>query len=470
MKMSKKLKLTLMILICVLIILIGFLGIYSKKGNAYKNKLPEYLFATDLKGYTTLEFEVDDNVNTKYFDKNGKEVDSAEVTEENEKNYKKEEIPVNAKENLTLSNYKKVIDIMEERLKFLQADQYRLDLDKNTGKIVLTFEDDYPDDIKSFLQMEGKLELVDSKTEEVILTYNDFISAVAQYAALEEGYTAFIDLKLNNSGLDKINNIDKYKVAEEPSKVETIAEDEAEDIDVESETDETTTNKFKIMFDSEEISEVSYEDILLNNKTLRITTDKELTEDSEINSKLNVNTIVSKLATMGKMPVIYKIQAEEYLKSDLANYINYIVLSIIALCVLIAMYFIIRYKSKGVLATIVFIANIAIFLILIRLTKIQISLNGMAGILGLLVLNTILINNILKSIKVSEKTFSENIKNAYLKTSDAFVIMLIILVIFAFSNMTVINSMGLLMFWGWFTILIGNLILTVPMLSIVNKK
>ena len=121
MKSSKKLKLTLMILICVLIILIGILGIYIKKGNVYKNKLPNYLLATDLKGSTTLEFEVDNSVNTKYFDKDGKEVDSTEVTEENEKDYKKEETPVNAKENLVLSNYKKVINIMEERLKFLQA-------------------------------------------------------------------------------------------------------------------------------------------------------------------------------------------------------------------------------------------------------------------------------------------------------------------------------------------------------------
>ena len=105
-----------------------------------------------------------------------------------------------------------------------------------------------------------------------------------------------------------------------------------------------------------------------------------------------------------------------------------------------------------------------------RLTNIQISLNGFAGISGLILLNTILLNNILKCVKEKDKTFSENIKNAYLKTIDAFVIMLIIFVVFAFSSMTVINSMGLLVFWGWLIVVLGNLILTVPMLSIVNKK
>ena len=59
---------------------------------------------------------------------------------------------------------------------------------------------------------------------------------------------------------------------------------------------------------SEQIKEVTYDDIVLNNKTLRIITAKELTSDSEINSELNINTIVTKLATIGKMPVEYNVE------------------------------------------------------------------------------------------------------------------------------------------------------------------
>ena len=90
--------------------------------------------------------------------------------------------------------------------------------------------------------------------------------------------------------------------------------------------------------------------------------------------------------------------------------------------------------------------------------------------LGLITLNTILVNNILKNIKNIDKTFSENIKSAYLKTINAFVIVLIIFAVFSFSEMTVISSMGLLIFWGWLVTIFGNLILTVPMLCIANKK
>ena len=452
MRNSKKLELILMILLCTLIILVGIVGIYKKQSNSYKNILPKYELASDLKGTTVLELEVDDSKETKYYDRDGKEVDSTKVTEKNEKNYTKEEIPVNVEENLNTDNYKKVVDIMKKRLEFLQADQYRIDLDENTGKILLTFEDDYPDDIMSILPMEGKFELVDSNTEDVILTYTDFNSLETTYATLDDGsYTVYINLKLNNSGIEKINNIDKYKTT------------------VDEKTKETTVNKLKIMFDTDELSEVSYDDILLINKTLRIATAENLTSDSTINSELNTNTIVSKIATMGKLPVIYNISAEEYVKSNISNYIEYIVLALVIVCVVISIYFIIRFKSKGILAVITFAANIALFLLIIRLTNIEISLNGFVGMLTLIVLNTILVNNILKCIK-EEKTFSENIKNAYLKTINAFVIVLIIFIVFAFSKMTVINSMGLLIFWGWLVISLGNLILTVPMLAIVDKK
>lgn len=457
MKKSKIMKLALMILICILIALIGFGGIYIKKYSLYKNILPQYELASDLKGATIVEFEVDDSKETKYYDKEGNEVDSTEVTEENKSKYTEKEEPVNIKENLTEDNYEKVVQIMKKRLEFLKVNQYSIDLDRKTGKIVLTFEDEYPDDIKNILPMEAKMELVDSNTGDVILDYTDFNSAEASYASLETGYIAYINLKLNDSGLEKINDIDKYKIANTENKTEENKEDSKQE-----------ENKLKIKFDNDETAEVSYDDILVTGKTLRITTAKDLTSDSEINSQLNTNTIICKLATMGKMPVVYNLTAQEFIRNDIA--VNYIIIGLAIICIISILYFVIRYKVKGLLAAIAFIANIALFLIVIRLTKVPVSLNGFAGMIGLVLLNTLLISNILNSIKEDKKTFSENIKSAYLKSIDVFVIFLIIFAVFSFSSMTVINSMGLLLFWGWIIILLGNLGLTVPMLAIINKK
>ena len=458
MKKSKKMKLILIILICVLIALIGFGGIYVERYNSYKNLLREYELASYLKGSTVIEFEIDDSEENVYYDKDGKIVDSADVTDENKKDYIEKTEPVNEKENLTEDNYKKVVDIMKQRLNFLDTDQYNIDLDTKTGKIVLTFEDEYPEDIKNILPMEGKMQLVDSNTGDIVLDYTDFDSAEASYASLDEGYTTYVSLKLNSSGIEKINNIDKYKTA-----------DDTEKQTEEKETDETTEeSKLKIQFDGEEIAEVSYDEVLLNGKTLRLTTATALSTDSEINSELNTNTIVCKLTTMGKMPVIYNLTAEEFVKSDFS--INYIIIGLAIICAITVLYLIVKYKVKGLLSAIAFVSNIALFLIVIRLTKIPVSLNGFAGMLSLVVLNLILVNNILNSIKNDKKAFSENIKAAYLKSIDAFVIFLIIFAVFSFSSMSVINSMGLLLFWGWIIVLLGNLGITVPMLATINKK
>ena len=42
MKVRRKLEMTLMILICVTVMLVGFVGIYTKNKNKYANKLPSY--------------------------------------------------------------------------------------------------------------------------------------------------------------------------------------------------------------------------------------------------------------------------------------------------------------------------------------------------------------------------------------------------------------------------------------------
>ena len=72
MKNSKKLKLILQILICVLIILIGIVGVYAKSSNMYKNKFPHtYTLGSDINGTTVIQFEPDDTINTIYYDKQG---------------------------------------------------------------------------------------------------------------------------------------------------------------------------------------------------------------------------------------------------------------------------------------------------------------------------------------------------------------------------------------------------------------
>lgn len=454
MKNRRNLKMVLMILICMIIILVGFVGIYSKNGNRYINQLPKYQLASDLKGETILELEVDHSTNTKYYNKEGKEVNSSEVTDENKDQYTSKEEKVNKDESLTLQNYKRSLEILKERLKFLKADQYRVDLDKNTGKVVLSFEDQYPEDIESILPMEGKLELIDSKTNDIILTNDDVKVADATYAATDNNkYTVYMNLKLNDSGIEKIKHIEGYKNSTDDN-------------------GEVTTNNFKVEFDEDQLKEVSYDNMLLTGKTLRITLASDLSSNSTINSELNTASVVAKLVSIGKMPVVYHITAEEYVKAvNTNNIINGMIMIATIILVVIVICYIVKYKVNGILATIGSVTNIAVFLILIRVTNITISLNSFAAIIGLIIMNTYLVLNLLRTItNNTDKTIAENVKTAYWKTIDVITITLILFVVFAFSGMTVINAMGLLFFWGWLVVLLGNLLFTVPMLAIKNNK
>ena len=462
MKIRKKLSLILMVLICILLILIGFVGVYEKDINKYINKIPKYKLSSDLKGSTIFELTPDSSNKTTYYDKDGKKVDETSVTEENKNDYTKEELPVNNEEVLNKENYESTLKILKERLKFLRVDQYSLDLDEKTGKIILTFEDDYPEDVKNILPMEGKLELEDSNSSDIILDYSNIKSIQPNYAQNEDGYTVFVDIKLTDEGVAKINDIDKYKNAEKKT-------DDTENNDETSSTE--TKNKFKILFDKEQIEEIEYENLSVNNNNLKIIIEENITTTSTINSKLNILTVVSELTKIGKTPVVYQLSAQEYVNSSIDAQKIYVGLAIAAIImIVIFLYFIIKYKNNGVLAFIATFANVALFTLLIRYTNIEISLNSFAAIAGLIILDVYLILNILNEMKNSEKTFGQKLRTAYIKTIDLIIIALILFAVFSFSSMKVISAMGLLLFWGWFVIVVGNLLLTAPMLKIGGKE
>ena len=266
-----------------------------------------------------------------------------------------------------------------------------------------------------------------------------------------------MDIKLTKDGADKIKNIDTYKNVKNNDQTSEQASD--------------TANKFKVEFDKEKIEEVSYDDIILTGNTLRITIGSKLTNTTTVNSKLNTASVVSKLATIGKTPVVYKISAEEYentsVNSNLLLYTK-IVLAVIVAVVII--YLVVKFKVNGILAILPMLANISLFTILIRITGISISLNSIAGIAALLIVNIYLVLNILNEIKNEEKTFGSNLKTAYLKSLDMIIIRLIIFAVFAFNSAATLSAMGLLLFWGWLVVTFGNLLLTVPTLKIGGKE
>ena len=102
---GKKLKLITEILAIVVICLVSFVGIYTKKANKMENQVKDYELSKDLSGYRELIFKVSDA--TEVLDSKGKVVGNTDnytdsTIETN--SYQKTENKINSDEELTEAN------------------------------------------------------------------------------------------------------------------------------------------------------------------------------------------------------------------------------------------------------------------------------------------------------------------------------------------------------------------------------
>ena len=117
-RMEKKLKMTLIILLIILISIISFAGIFIRDTKFMKNLIPSYQLGMDLDGYRAVTIAVNDDTEKVYYDKDGNEVE-----EETKDGYSKD-IPINSEDVLTKDNYLKTKQIIEKRLDDLNIPEY----------------------------------------------------------------------------------------------------------------------------------------------------------------------------------------------------------------------------------------------------------------------------------------------------------------------------------------------------------
>ena len=167
----RKIKILTITLIIVLITMVAFFGIYTHVQNRMENQVRNYSYAMDLDGSRTIRLKVSDENKTTVKDAEGNEVaDSENLTDEQitQNGYTKEETPYNSDEVKTVENYRKSKEILEERFKELNVDNYIIKLDEETGDILVEItENDNTDSIVSNIGTPGKFEIVDSETQEV---------------------------------------------------------------------------------------------------------------------------------------------------------------------------------------------------------------------------------------------------------------------------------------------------------------
>ncbi len=475
----KKVKLITITLAIVLVTMVAFFGVYVQEQNRMEDKVKDYSYAMDLKGARNVKLKVNTSSKTIIKDSEGNEVEnSEELTDEQitEKGYTKEEILNNSEEILNLENYRKSKDVIEERLKKLKVDNYIIKLDEQTGDIIIELtENDNTDAIISNLGTTGKFEIIDSQTKEVLMDNNDIKLAKVMYGSNNQtttssGTSVYLYIEFTKEGTKKLEDIsNKYVKVEEST-------DNAEDTQSESETEnDASENKITMQIDDEEIMSTSFEEPIRTG-SLQLSVGTASTDNKTIQEYVNRASNMATVLDTGKTPVKYDVDNNEYILSDITDnelkIIAYIGLAIIILALIVLA---IRYKSSGVLGAISFIGLVSIFALAIRYTNVIISIEGIFGIVLVLILNYIFINKLLLKLKEkSKKSDKEIVKTSIKETYKEFFIKIIpiciTVIIFCFIKWVPISSFGMIMFWGITLIAIYNFIVTNSLLKIEAGK
>ena len=462
----KKVKISTIILLIILVTMVAFFGIYVNVQNRMENKVEDYSYAMDLSGARIVRLKVDTSTNTIIKDADGKEVeDASSLTDEEltEKGYVKEEAPVNKSEDLKLENYEKAKKIIEKRLQKANVSNYIIKLDNNSGDIIVELtEDDGTDAIVSMLESSGSFEISDTNSKEVLLNNDDIKSVKAVYGASQtgNGTSVYLDFEFTKEGAKKLGQVSNdYKTVEDNTTEEnTVSDNETENTEQEEKT-------ITMKIDGEEIMTQSFEEPIENGR-MQLSIGTATTNQQTFQENISQASTIATVLDSGRMPVEYTVDENQYIHSDITeNQIQIGIYVVLALALIALVVMIIRYKMLGLLGAISYVGLVSIFLLIIRYANVVLSMEGILGIVVIMILNYIFVNKFLSKLKEKNKELNKtDVQIANNETYKEFFIKIvpicITVITFCFINFVPISSFGMTMFWGIALIAGYNVVIT----------
>lgn len=457
----KKVKIITIILAIVLVSLVAFGGVYIQTQNRMEDKVKEYSLGRELNGERVVEIKVTDG------SKEGKTKPSDE--------------------ELTVENYETVKKTVENRLKDLGAQDYTISLDKENGTIRVELpENSNTDTYVYYLTASGKVEMKEKDTENVLL--NDSMIKKAQYtytSNADGAYQVYLELILTKDGqakLDEVKN-DYAVLATEVSEAESKNNTTSDNTTTESSTDEnnTTTNTTTEGTEtqkSEEIKKIasltiagtSYDIEKYEKNKITVKIGSQTSNTTTVNNSIAKAAELSMLINAGKYPIDYEVDVNRYVESDIdQQQLIYFIAGVAVILVIIFIIATIKYKGKGLLASISFIGFIALTSLLLRYTNVIISIEGIGAILLTIIINLKLNQMILSKTKTMD-VVSEATKASYKELFTSIIPIIIITIVFCFSGWTSLSSFGMIMFWGLVLIAVYNIVVTKTLLKLKESK
>ncbi len=457
-KTMKTVKILTITCAVILISMISFVGIYQKDKNKMENKVKDYSYSMALNGARTIKLKINTETKEVIKDSNGNTIESA-TDEEIEKNgYKKETVPNNGEEVLTADNYKKSKEIIEKRLKEMEVEEYITSVNESTGEITIRIPEQNikTDIIIGNLNTVGKFEIIDSDTKEVLLDNSNIKSSEVLYDTTTSGTSVYLQIEFTKEGKDKLKEISQTYIA-----VNNTTNSSSEN----SSDTAKTEKKITMKIDDEEIMSTSFEEPITSGK-IQLSVGSVTTDTTTLQNYIEQAQSVATTLDTGKLPIKYDLEKNQYIlpnikTQDLINVeIVVAVLAIIWIIILIS-----KYKINGLLAGISYVGLVAVYMLIVRYTNVTISIEAIAGIIIVLILNYIFTKMLLNKINDLRKEKEENIiKKATIETYKKFYLRIIPICImsiaFCFIKWIPISSFGMITFWGIVLIAIYNAIIT----------
>ena len=472
----KKVKITTIILAIILVTIVSFGGVYIQTQNRMENKIKAYTYGRELKGERQLELKVSTTSDSS---------DSSESTD------------TTTQDNLTPENYEIVKNTIEKRLKSLRTQDYTISLNKEDGTITVELpEDDKTDDLAYYLTTSGKVEIKEKDTSTELLNENMVIKAQYTYTSNSDGeYQVYLEIVLTKDGQAKIEEIQKdYAIlktdvdaAESAQKSEESTDSTANTESTEStenkenkENTENTDNsnneeKTENTEETKKIAKLSvagneYDIEKIEKNVIRAKIGSQTSNNTTVNNNVSKAAELAMLINSGKYPVDYKVQNNRFVYSDITHtQLIYAALVVAALIIIVFIIFIVKYKSKGLLASISCVGFIALFFLLLRYTNVTLSIEGIGAIILTMIIYLKLNQMILSKTKIMD-VVNEAVKVTYKDLFLKLVPVMIITVVFCFSGWTNLSSFGMIMFWGLALLALYNVIVTKTLLKLNENK
>lgn len=458
MKTLRRIEIIAILLFVAVIIFTSFFGVYKKEDFRTVNLIKGYDLGMQFTDAKVLKMAVSSEENEVIYDSDGNVVEDDGETEYTEENgYKTETVKVNTDEMLTEENYKLTKKILKNRLKGMGIGEYKINLDKTTGEITVKIqESDDAEEIFHHLEQAGEFTIIDDETKDVLIDNSDVKMAKVVYGSSDEtgtSTTIYMQIEFNDEGAKKLEEMSKTYV--KTTEEQTNDDGETEEVD--------TTKYVSVMLDGTTYSSTYFGETMSTGILyIPITSASDSETLQEYGEELN--TIVE-IINNGTLPLEYE-YTQETLETQITKNMLIIGIAISSILLLVAcIILIIKFKSKGFIATFLQIGYIALLLLTIRYTNVALTIEGMIGIVISAILNYIFVLVMLNNLKNKKQIEWHTIGKFALRTIPVYVLA----VIFTFNSLTRINSLGMTLVWGSFCLYIYNLSITRNVLKMLNK-